>query len=79
MYDVDENGHISLEEMTKFVLEIYHMMGDSFESREDLEDEAKNIFRIMDVDMDGKVSQEEFVKVLQNNKELVDLLTLTDV
>ena len=65
MYDVDGNGWIDLGEMTKIVKSIYKMMGpnqalmDQFESPEK---RAQDIFQKMDVDSDGRVTRQEFVR-----------------
>lgn len=78
MYDVDGNGFIDLMEMTKIVRSIYNMMGpnqvamDQFESPEA---RAEGIFRRMDVDSDGKVTRQEFVRCCLEDQKLIDLLT----
>ena len=52
MYDVDGNGWIDLEEMTKLVKSIYQVMGPQARTKgmnEPPEVKAKNIFKRMDV------------------------------
>ena len=78
MYDVDGNGFIDLNEMTKIVKSIYNMMGpnhvamDQFESPEA---RAKGIFARMDVNSDGKVTKTEFVRCCLEDQKLIELLT----
>lgn len=78
MYDVDGNGYIDLGEMTKIVKSIYNMMGpnhvamDQFESPEA---RAKGIFARMDVNSDGKVTKQEFVRCCLEDQKLIELLT----
>ena len=72
MYDVDGNGWIDLGEMTKIVKSIYKMMGpnqalmDQFESPEK---RAQDIFQKMDVDSDGRVTRQEFVRCVAANQQ----------
>jgi len=78
MYDVDGNGFIDLNEMTKIVKSIYNMMGpnhvamDQFESPEA---RAEGIFKRMDVNNDGKVTKQEFVRCCLEDQKLIELLT----
>ena len=59
MYDVDGNGWIDIVEMTKIVKSIYCMMGPQSQSAER---RAKEIFRRMDRNADGRVTKDEFVQ-----------------
>merc|ERR1712126_183780 len=78
MYDVDGNGWIDLVEMTRIVRSIYKMMGpnqalvDQFETPEK---RAEDIFRKMDVNSDGRVTRQEFVKSCINDNNLAQLLS----
>ena len=78
MYDVDGNGWIDLEEMTKLVGAIYKMIGTQqphlaqYESAKEI---AKGVFEKMDIDSDGKVTKEEFTKTCLEDKTLMDILT----
>eukprot|EP00088_Acartia_fossae_P014037 TRINITY_DN1747_c0_g1_i3.p1 TRINITY_DN1747_c0_g1~~TRINITY_DN1747_c0_g1_i3.p1 ORF type:complete len:197 (-),score=4.88 TRINITY_DN1747_c0_g1_i3:56-646(-) len=79
MYDVDGNGWIDLQEMTKIVKSIYNMMGptqqlalDSFESPEL---RAEGIFKRMDINSDGRVTRQEFVRCCLDDTKLIELLT----
>jgi len=79
MYDVDGNGWIDLPEMTKIVRSIYNMMGsqqqlalDNFETPEA---RAEGIFKRMDINSDGKVTRQEFVRGCLDDQKLIELLT----
>jgi len=77
MYDVDGNGWIDPGEMTKIVKSIYKMMGpnqvklDKFDTAER---RADDIFRRMDINSDGKLTRQEFVKGCLNDTNLLQLL-----
>jgi len=77
MYDVDGNGWIDPGEMTKIVKSIYKMMGpnqvkmDKFDTPER---RADDIFRRMDINSDGKLTRQEFVKGCLNDTNLLQLL-----
>merc|ERR1711892_994081 len=73
MYDVDGNGWIYLEEMTKLVGSIYKMAGTQQPSL--VKEKAKDVFDKMDIDSDGKVTKEEFTNTCLADKSLIDLLT----
>ena len=77
-YDVDGNGHIDLQEMTKIVKSIYNMMGPNqvaMDAYESPEARAEGIFRRMDVNADGRVERQEFVKCCLEDQKLIELLT----
>ena len=77
MYDVDGNGWIDPGEMTKIVKSSYKMMGpnqgkmDKFDTPER---RADDIFRRMDINSDGKLTRQEFVKGCLNDTNLLQLL-----
>ena len=77
MYDVDGNGWIDLEEMTRIVASIYKMMGEKELAKEKVnpEERAVGIFQRMDVNNDGKVTRSEFVRTCLNDQKLLKLLT----
>ena len=78
MYDVDGNGVIDPEEMTKIVNSIYSMMGpnkavvDQYKSPQE---RAKSIFKRMDINADGRVEMKEFVRCCLDDQKLIGLLT----
>ena len=78
MYDVDGNGWIDLVEMTRIVKSIYNMMGPNqvaMDKYESPEARAEGIFRRMDVNSDGKVTRQEFVRCCLEDQKLIELLT----
>merc|ERR1711990_103524 len=78
MYDVDGNGWIDLGEMTKIVKSIYKMMGPSqalVDQFETPEKRAEDIFQRMDVNSDGRVTRQEFVRSCINDSNLAQLLS----
>ena len=74
MYDVDGNGIIEKEEMSRIVQSIYAMMGpdQSLAERqmETAEQRAENIFKRMDINSDGKVEKREFVRCCMQDRVL---------
>jgi len=76
MYDVDGNGWIDLGEMTKLVASIYTMLGQhQLVKQESASDRARTIFEKMDVNSDGKVTREEFMRSCLDDENMINLLT----
>ena len=75
MYDVDGNGVIDPEEMLKVVQAIYGMLNkDATEPMSDSDERARKIFRRMDVNRDGLLTEEEFLRGCLEDDELSKLL-----
>merc|ERR1712130_733331 len=75
MYDVDGNGVIDQDEMTKIVQAIYDMLGQgAVKPTDTAEERAKNIFNRMDENNDGSLTEEEFLKGCLNDDELSKML-----
>ena len=75
MYDVDGDGVINQEEMTTVVQEIYDMLGPGVTKQIDTaEERAKNIFKRMDENNDGSLTEEEFLKGCLQDEELLKML-----
>ena len=75
MYDVDGNGVIDPEEMLKVVQAIYDMLReDATEPMSMAEERARKIFRRMDVNRDGQLTEEEFLRGCLEDDELSKLL-----
>ena len=74
MCDVDENGSIDLKEMLTIVRSIYKMKGIMKHSGKGPEKKAKEIFRQMDQNSDGRVTLDEFVNTCMADGELLDFL-----
>ena len=74
LYDLDCNGYISRDELTEIVRSIYKMVGVVDESTS--AKRVDEIFQVMDDDVDGKISQSEFVEGTRNDPEIMKLLDL---
>ena len=78
MYDVDGNGTIEPDEMSRIVHSIYAMMGPDQAvvemALESPEQRADNIFKRMDINSDGKLTRQEFVRGCLNDSNLLQLL-----
>jgi len=83
MYDLDGNGHIDLTEMTKLVSSIYKMISGTDQAhilqQETPEERAEAIFEKMDIDSDGKITKEEFIKTCIHDKNLLGMLSPTTI
>ncbi|CAB4063832.1 Neuronal calcium sensor 2 [Lepeophtheirus salmonis] len=75
MYDVDGNGVIDLEEMTKIVQAIYDMLGaGATKPTDSAEERAKNIFSRMDENGDERLTEDEFLRGCLQDDELSKML-----
>ena len=75
MYDVDGNGVIDQEEMTKIVQAIYDMLGaGATRPTDSAEERAKNIFSRMDENGDGHLTEDEFLSGCLQDEELSKML-----
>eukprot|EP00092_Neocalanus_flemingeri_P042136 GFUD01045950.1.p1 GENE.GFUD01045950.1~~GFUD01045950.1.p1 ORF type:complete len:203 (+),score=43.20 GFUD01045950.1:13-621(+) len=78
LFDVDGNGWIDLMEM-KRLMRCIHTMVESNKSKiglsETPEQQAKEIFKQMDVNSDGRVTKEEFLNACLVDQKLIELLT----
>ena len=75
MYDVDDNGFIDQDEMTKIVKVIYKMVDIDELNLISAEERAKNIFSRMDENCDGHLNEEEFLKGCLTDNELSNILS----
>ena len=74
-YDVDGNGVIDQEEMTKLLQAIYDILGAGVTKPTDsAEERAKNIFCRMDENGDGLLTEEEFLSGCLQDDELAKML-----
>ena len=75
MYDVDGNGVIDPDEMGKVVEAIYGMLyQDATEPTTSARKKAMKIFRRMDENQDGHLTEEEFLRGCLEDDELSKLL-----
>ena len=75
MYDVDGNGVIDVDEMTKVVQAIYGMMGEgSADPAYWAKVRTAIIFRRMDENRDGYLTEEEFIQGCLQDDELSKML-----
>lgn len=78
MYDVDNDGFITREEMYNIVDAIYEMLGS--QEKEDEEDDPRarvdRIFEQLDKNQDNKLSLEEFKEGSKHDPKIVQALSL---
>jgi len=76
LYDVDGNGTISQNEMTKVVQSMYDMLApEESKTDERANEKAKEVFQQLDLNGDLVLSEDEFVKGCMMNESLKSLLT----
>lgn len=75
-YDTDNSGYVDSKEMTNVIKSLYSMLDVIGQAPTDQPPEirAKNIFAEIDVNSDGILSREEFLKGCMNDAELMNLL-----
>jgi len=74
MYDKDGSGTIELNEMIE-VMSALHMGNDGSRTREAAELRGKRIFGELDINGDGEISCEEFVRGCMHDPELVRIIS----
>ncbi|KAH7983370.1 hypothetical protein HPB52_011517 [Rhipicephalus sanguineus] len=78
LYDVDNDGFITREEMYNIVDAIYEMLGS--QEKEDEEDDPRarvdRIFEQLDKNQDNKLSLEEFKEGSKHDPKIVQALSL---
>ena len=76
LYDTNKDGVIQVEEMVKVVASIFSVFGDCEAGNEiSTEKMANDIFVKMDVDKDGNVSEEEFIKCCLKENAVFNMVT----
>jgi len=75
LYDTNREGVVDQSEMICIVQAIHDMLGaHSKKSREQVRDQASNIFHQMDINHDGEVSEEEFLLACLKDNHLAQVL-----
>ena len=76
LYDVDGNGSISQNEMTKVVQSMYDMLTpEESKTGERANEKTKEVFQQLDLNGDLVLSEDEFVRGCMTNEGLKSLLT----
>ncbi|VDN00251.1 unnamed protein product [Thelazia callipaeda] len=81
LYDVDNDGYITKTEMVNIIEAIHSMVGDIMDLPNDEntpEKRVTTIFLNMDLNLDGKLTREEFKQSSKNDPWIVQALT-TDI
>uniref|UniRef100_A0A0N5AAD0 Neuronal calcium sensor 1 n=1 Tax=Syphacia muris TaxID=451379 RepID=A0A0N5AAD0_9BILA len=79
LYDVDKDGYITKKEMIDIVDAIYSMIGNVVDLPKDEDTPEKRvavIFSSMDLNLDGKLTREEFKTGSRNDPWIVQALTM---
>ena len=78
LFDIDGNGWIDEEELTNLLKCIHNMVDSSkkrFKSEDSPEVQAAKIFKKMDMNSDGRVTKDEFIRACVIDQKLIDILT----
>ncbi|TPX54681.1 hypothetical protein PhCBS80983_g05845 [Powellomyces hirtus] len=81
LYDINNDGYVTREEMYQIVEAIYKMVGNMVKLPEDEdtpEKRVEKIFTLMDVNEDGKLDMEEFREGSHKDPTIVQALNLYD-
>ncbi|XP_033741515.1 neurocalcin homolog [Pecten maximus] len=72
MYDVDNNGYVSRDEMTEIIQAMFKMVGNGDEST--AEERTDKIFSMMDKNADGQLSLKEFIEGARSDPTIVQMI-----
>ncbi|RWS24335.1 EF hand-like protein [Leptotrombidium deliense] len=71
IYDIDDDGYITKEEMLNIVSAIYERKGLPIEKCNIAHQKVEQIFVKMDSNCDGKLSRKEFVDGFKNDRQIL--------
>jgi len=74
LYDIDRNGSIEQDEMAEIIKAIYLMTGETPAMEDSPVARTRDIFHRMDVNSDGNLSKDEFIRGCMNDEGLYKLL-----
>ena len=75
VFDINNDGTVSQRELNRVVKDLFR----SFENNDELLDEenvAEDAFKEMDINIDGKITQEEFIRACLGHETLSTMLAL---
>lgn len=75
MYDIDGNGMIDITELKRTLVAVYEVVGEHNEAQDKLK--AEELFRKLDENSDGEISQEEFINIIKQDHQLLNILEKT--
>jgi len=79
LYDLDDDGKITRDEMLQIVTAIFSMVGKKDDMKDaDPKEKVEKIFSLMDTDNNGELSKEEFLEGARQDKTIVQALSLYD-
>merc|ERR1711935_210881 len=76
VFDINNDGKISVPEMRKIVSDLFHLINISTKDTRSEEDVADSAFKEMDENQDGEVTQDEFIKACLCQKKFSSMLAL---
>lgn len=76
VFDINNDKEISAKEMKRIVKDLYHLLNKNNPDKASKEDIAEEAFKEMDINADGKVSEEEFVNAIMNQQKFSKMLAL---
>ncbi|KAB7502779.1 Calsenilin [Armadillidium nasatum] len=81
LYDINNDGYITKEELVDIVTSIYDLMGD--ETHPGIDDETavahvERLFDKLDLNKDGVVTMDEFMEYCSKNEDVVTSMNIFD-
>ena len=77
IFDINNDGSVSQKELGRIVKDLFHLFKkEDNPDKESQETIANKAFKEMDVDSDGKVTEEEFVRACLSQETISKMLAL---